>query len=345
MIALGVCVLLVILLVSVVPVMALAAATCNTEQPGPTGNTRAGTIYGSGTHDGVELRWPCSQTIAPRAVVEAKAAVGRVKFTRPFGAPTDDEVEALEREGASTGLTTAQLLSVRRVMIGNAAARRGAAAARTAKAIAAEWARGEPAAAIARRLDLPPTAVLRIALTADHYSKNRIKSFYARPREINDERIRREVEDVSEADYGSRHHQMRGCELATEFERRLEAYLRNAGAAFTTERDARHASGDADRCGSSAPAATPDVLLERPIRIAVGDAPARVVNWLDAKNYIAMDDPVKYQGLRAQALKYTKRFGPGALVFADGVMAGGKLAAVQRECGELLILDGGCLPA
>jgi len=143
-------------------------------------------------------------------------------------------------------------------------------------------------------------------------------------------RLKMEAPDAFEADYGSRIHNMRTQAAASRYEGVVGKFLRSAldraglqHVAVKTEADIR-ATGDT--------LLTPDFLFSEPVAIRVADLHGHAslhsyarVNWLDAKNYLAVDDPLTFASLKKQAAKYTAAFGPGAFVF-NQVMCGSKTA-------------------
>lgn len=69
--------------------------------------------------------------------------------------------------------------------------------------------------------------------------------------------------------------------------------------------------------------ATPDILFDKPILIN-----GCFVHWIDYKNYVGTPDTFLSGKLRAQAKKYTERFGPGAFAFKGGFVEGSDLCAL-----------------
>lgn len=63
---------------------------------------------------------------------------------------------------------------------------------------------------------------------------------------------------------------------------------------------------------------TPDILFDEPILFKV-DGYSQLVRWIDAKNYTLINIPFIISSIEKQAEKYTKHYGPGALIFHHGV--------------------------
>jgi hypothetical protein len=132
------------------------------------------------------------------------------------------------------------------------------------------------------------------------------------------------------------------------FERAVDAFLRRSGIAFLTERQQRR---NHKRGGPRPP--TPDFMLKEQIRVRVTRSKGRGnvaskneiiqerVNWIEAKMFygastIRNDDGKSAVGnILLTANKYTKLYGPGAMVFMYG--CGEQLANQLRERGVVAL--------
>jgi hypothetical protein len=138
-------------------------------------------------------------------------------------------------------------------------------------------------------------------------------------------RLTKDVKIASESDLGSRANSLRIQSKATAFEEAVAWWLRDMGVEFLTEKDLRSKGG-------SSTLLTPDFLLESPIVIN-----GRKIHWIDAKNYPMWGSRLVAKGLSKQAEKYTRAFGPGAMVFNGGVMCG---ASIDAGGASPMVLDG-----
>ncbi|MFA6165805.1 MAG: TPD domain-containing protein [Gemmatimonadaceae bacterium] len=270
----------------------------------------------------VSIDWPTR--CYPAELARDAAAAARA--ARGFGPIDDEERARLTRAARVLGerhKTPAfgyeQLASIRNQEVALRAGHAGARAFREAPALAAESAAGDTVLAIARKHNLPPLAVLRAILIERAYSANRVREMLAAPETLPKE-FAAEAPAIFEADLGSRLNNDRVRARSDTFERVIEDKLRGTGAKFKTEGDLR-AEGSA---------LTPDFLFgDEPVRIN-----GRVVHWLDAKDYSMYGGRLVAASLRKQAEKYTKAFGPGAMVFRGGV-------ACSCAVPGVLSLDGG----
>lgn len=298
---------MVILLVLLVVLMALIVGQGGHGAKGG-GRRRKGQKEEAASRD---LRWPAGGGCYPPATVKAWQQVVRevrAQTGEGFGPAGPAERAALEaradqlsRKGVRTDLK--KLLQIRSLALGMEGRRAEGRAAKLRPKILAARRRGRAVVAIAEDLKLPPMAVLRQI------------SGRALPPDL-----ARELPAIQAADLGSAPHQKLSHERAQAFEEELETYLRGEGLAFRTESDLR----------AEGAWLTPDILLDAAVRIDGSE-----VRWLDAKNYPGVDADHLLGSARRQIAKYVSAFGPGAVVFAGGVMCGSRLAGQGA-----LLLDG-----
>lgn len=273
--------------------------------------------------------WPLAPCAPPAVFREARAFL---RGLPGFGPATPAELEAVAafaREASRRHgfpLAPRALLQLRTMELATEAQRSGVRALRAGPELASGREKKVRVVELARRLRLPPVAALRSLLVEAGFPEGEVRAMVADPRRLPAD-LAAEAAEIFEADLGSRAHAGRIRAEAQAFEDRVEAALRAAfpGAGLATEADLRRAP---DPRG---PTLTPDFLFAAPV--AVG---GRRVGWVDAKNYPLADQPLVLKSLEKQAAKYTKAFGPGAFVFAGGVVCGSRLA--RRA--DLLLLDG-----
>jgi hypothetical protein len=95
---------------------------------------------------------------------------------------------------------------------------------------------------------------------------------------------------------------------AFEYERILEDWFRSKNIEFQTEEELR-AEGRSN---------TPDILLRQPIKIKIGKS-IQIIHWIDAKDSTLVNFGFIVNKLRKQAMRYTKEFGHGAMIFSGGI--------------------------
>ena len=255
----------------------------------------------------------------------ARLVRARVRDSGRFGPATAGDMAALASAAAAAARTHKapplrpdQLAAMWNMEVAVEARAGGARAARLGPKILAACRAGEKVVDVAARLRVPPTAALRAAAGAASAAgaATRLPLF-----------LERDAAAAAEADLGSRVNADRIRARAQDFEDALGAHLRTLGVGFHTEEDLR-------RRGGEGPLLTPDFLLTGG-GIRVGD---HTVHWIDAKNYLMYGSRLVAASLVAQAEKYTRAFGPGAMVFSGGVMCG---AVVECATGPSpLLLDG-----
>jgi len=169
-----------------------------------------------------------------------------------------------------------------------------------------QWRRGRSILDIAREWRFPPVLLGQMVLQELHIPRKKVWQTFLHPELGPDERIRREVAELIQADpiYSPQ-----GMELQRERgrrgEERLYGWLDAHGIGYRTEKDLRGRY-----------AKTPDALLDRPI-VFYGQK----LTWIESKANFG-DDVELRKNLRRQLGPYTEIFGEGAVVYWYGFVDG-----------------------
>lgn len=182
------------------------------------------------------------------------------------------------------------------------------------------YSHGESVLTIADKVKLPPLMVLYQILEGN--SKTEIKNMISNPA-LMPPRLSNELLNILKADLSSRLNSDIMAKQSLDYENAVGQFLHNLNIQFQTENDLRLAKQDV--------ILTPDFLLNTPI--IINQSP---VYWIDAKNYPMYGSLLVKHKLIKQAAKYTKVFGPGAMIFSGGIMCSSNIQA--------LLLDGSHIP-
>jgi hypothetical protein len=299
-----------------------------------------GTASVSGGAPPRAVDWPAPGACLPEAMVAECLAAARA--VAGFGPVGEAERAALAQHAArinsrygAARVTVAALVSMRTMEAAVAAGRGGVLAQRAGAKILAAYRAGVPVTEIAARRRLPPLAVARQLLIELGRSAADVRALLREPDAAGSAsgqaKLRADPETraladqlgaVNAADLGSRVNADRIRAGATAFEETVARFLTAAGVKFETEETLRAAD--------VATPLTPDFLLREPVTIA-----GRPVYWIDAKAYPMYGSRLVTKKLAQQAQKYTAAFGPGAFVFAGGVMCRARVPPADP-----LLLDG-----
>ena len=172
--------------------------------------------------------------------------------------------------------------------------------------LAGAWQKGRTMLDIAREWSFPPVLMGQMMLQELKIPRKRVWQTFLHPEQAPDERLRREVGQLLDADMI---YSPRGMELQRERgrkgEERLYSWLERHGIGYRTEKDLR---GKFSK--------TPDALLDHPI-IFYGQKLA----WIESKANFG-DDVELRRNLRKQLAPYTEMFGEGAVVYWYGFVEG-----------------------
>lgn len=325
----AVCVALLVLVALVAAVVAAGAAWA----PG------AGVRGGAAGAPSAAVAWGGPAECFPPAMVADCLAAARA--AAPGFGPLDGAGRAAlgaaaARVAAAHGVPVdgAALEAMRTIELACAARTCGTRAQREGEELLAAHRRGEPVLAIAAAHRLPPLTVLRQILTELGYGAAEARAMIADPAVMPDG-LGAQAAAVAAADLGSRENAARIRADAERFEGAVGRHLRRLGLEFQTEDDLRAAEkrGAAPQPTSERPAPqlTPDFLLTRPVWVKSGKKKGEtaIVNWIDAKNYPYYGSSLLEKSLANQAKKYSRAFGPGAFVFAGGVMCGARVPPAE----------------
>ena len=294
----------------VLVVLCIALAMAIRAAPrGATGGATSGATGGAtgGAAETAELEvnfGPRAPLIDPKAVRGATAAALRAV---PGFAPASGSDPRIRDIASRFGLAPGAVASLRTMelsRLAGPASHRARSDPRLGREFSAARREGpEALVAAAHRARVPPMAALRAAGDGP-------------PTEA-------ELAVVGAADIGSRIAGEATRARATAFEHEVGAVLRAQHIEFRTEDDLRAA---ATAAGAPPPALTPDFLIDGR-RGADGTLSpvtfrGRPLRWVDAKNYPGTGHRLTAAKLVATAAKYHAAFGPGAFVFAGGIMRG-----------------------
>lgn len=290
--------------------------------------TVAARVGGAPAH--TKIRWLLKPTAChpPKMVAECVVRVKKIPGFGPVSASERAELAKFARSMSSkykVVLTAETLVSIRTMEL--AASGRNIHA--RPRGVVAAYRHGDSVMEIATRFRVPPQTVLRQILYELGYDNKQIKNMISDPSTL-PARLAEEATAVFEADLGSRVNAERIRVKSQAYEDAVGEHLRGRGLNFETEEQLRLAQ--IAKCG--APRITPDFLFTRPIHID-----GQEVNWLDAKDYPMYGCRLVASGLEKQAVKYTTRFGPGAMVFNGGVMCGARVVS-EKTSHPPLLLDG-----
>ena len=169
-----------------------------------------------------------------------------------------------------------------------------------------QYKRGQSILAIAHQWRFPPVLMGQLMLGELGIPRKKVWQTFLHPESAPDARLRREVEQLLEADMiysprGMEHQRERG----RRGEDRLQRWLEKHGIGYRTEKDLR---GKYTK--------TPDALLDEPI-IFYG----KKLTWIESKANFG-DDVELRKNLKRQLGPYTQIFGEGAVVYWYGYVDG-----------------------
>jgi hypothetical protein len=172
--------------------------------------------------------------------------------------------------------------------------------------LAGQWRRGRSMMDIAHEWNFPPVLLGQMMLGELRIPRKKVWQTFLHPEEATDDRIRREVRALIDADLIYSPH---GMELQRERgrrgEERLYGWLERHNIRYRTEKDLR---GKYTK--------TPDALLDHPI-IFFGQK----LQWIESKANFG-DDVELRKNLKRQLGPYTELFGEGAVVYWYGYVDG-----------------------
>lgn len=170
---------------------------------------------------------------------------------------------------------------------------------------------------ISEKYHIPPMTVLKQILLEMNNSESDIRMMISNPDQLPDF-LASQANDIFNADPRSKVNAEKIRKASADYEVRLGNYLKSLGIHFQTENELRKLNLQL----------TPDYLLTKPI--IIND---KKINWIDAKDYLMYESRLVAKSILRQSEKYTKAFGPGAMIFSKGVMCGAKIH-------NTLLLDG-----
>jgi hypothetical protein len=299
---------------------------------------RGTAVYG-GAKGQRPIRWDGPADCLPKEMVAAglKFVRGMIRESRQFGPANGEEISKLHAEARRLSrkydapMSGDQIVAMRDMEVAIESQTGGARALRYGPELLAANRGGEPVVAIAKRLRIPPMAVLRQILLESGHSPTAVRAMVANPAQLPD-RLAHEAQAIFEADLGSRVNANRIRERSQAYEDALGDHLRTLGLEFLTENDLRRAH---EASADPGPLLTPDFLLSEPAHID-----GKTVHWIDAKDYPMYGGRLVARGLVSQATKYTTAFGPGAMVFSGGVMCNAGVLPNAVNGPAVLLLDG-----
>ena len=170
---------------------------------------------------------------------------------------------------------------------------------------------------LALKMDLPPVACMRAALSELGLNKNTVKRLVAGdPTDAMRESHAREIAELARAKKHDEvsHEASTGTKKnARGFELEIQRLLTERGVAFST-----------NLTSTAENPLTPDFLIKSEVEFVDPARDVRFrVHWIDAKDHWGgVSDAMFDRKAKAQALKYVESFGSGVLVYSQGVVAG-----------------------
>lgn len=215
-------------------------------------------------------------------------------------------LEDVRRIAKAEGLDEELLFVIHTHRVTRDATRRFYVVKRQMPRLAGQWRKGRSMLDIAREWNFPPVLLGQIMLAELHLPRKKVWQTFLHPEEAPDDRIRKEVRALLEADSIYSPH---GMELQRERgkrgEERLYGWLERHNIRYRTEKDLR---GKYTK--------TPDALLDHPI-IFFGQK----LQWIESKANFG-DDVELRKNLKRQLGPYTEMFGEGAVVYWYGYVDG-----------------------
>jgi hypothetical protein len=173
---------------------------------------------------------------------------------------------------------------------------------RNSQRMVRSWQRGETILDISRRYEFPPILTGLMVFQEAGRSKKQFWSMVRNPETIDDLELRRQVEEIAEADIiyspeGTEKQYQRGAWG----EKNLQDWLDSQGIGYRTEKDLR---GEFPK--------TPDALLDHPIVVN-----GWKVSWIESK--ATFGDRIEVnKNTRKQLAPYVELFGQGLVVYWFG---------------------------
>ena len=170
--------------------------------------------------------------------------------------------------------------------------------------LAAEWTDGKTFLELSKKYNYPSTLVSSLILHNLGHSKREIRNYYKNPKEIENQRIKKELSESLNADYffSPRAHKLQE-EKGKTGEKLISFWLQKKQLEFVCEKDMR-----AEGCAGK----TPDFLLKRPVRIFDCD-----VCWIESKALFGELKEHKHYEKR-QFLQYSNCYGDGLVIYWFG---------------------------
>lgn len=242
--------------------------------------------------------------------------------TKRFGCVSSDDEDLIEKESERLSkyynieITKSSLNAWRNMEVAYMSQTSGVKALRLAPEIFAAYNRGDSVNILAQRYSLPPLSVLRQILLEEKNSASTVNAMISGRMHM-PARLSKEFQEILHSDLGSSINSEKIRLKSQEFENKLGRYLHNLDIHFETEEELR----------SKNQVLTPDFLLTEPVIIN-----GKLVYWIDAKDYPFYGSKLVSKKLNKSVQKYTKAFGPGALIFSGGIMC--------NTATHVLFLDG-----
>ncbi|RLF49755.1 MAG: hypothetical protein DRN20_01325 [Thermoplasmata archaeon] len=167
------------------------------------------------------------------------------------------------------------------------------------KVLLKRWMRGESLLSIARSVNFPPVLTAQIVLTVNRMSKRKFWEFINNVDRIDDERLRKELAEVVNADHVySPCAMLAQAQMGRMGEKALYRWLSRHKIAYRRESEIRNMYPK-----------TPDALLLTPIMVE-GD----LINWIESKACFGDYYEIRRHSIN-QFIPYVNIFGSGAVVY------------------------------
>lgn len=166
------------------------------------------------------------------------------------------------------------------------------------------WKKGESIFKISEKIEFPPVLTGLIILHEAGISRKRYRSYLNDLDQVEDQRLKRELEEVIDKDIiyspeGNRIQEERG----KKGEAKINKWLTERGIKFQTENDLTNNF-----------AKTPDFLLEKPLNFRGTD-----IHWIESKATFGDEREIK-RNMEKQLKPYREMFGSGMVIYWFGFL-------------------------
>ncbi|GIQ82568.1 protein of unknown function with TPD sequence-motif [Kipferlia bialata] len=261
------------------------------------------------TSDTHNIPWPCLSVVSSATEQRLYSVLIRKGEWGSHTTLSAPRLEEIARAVEAEDITLVQARSLRRGLLRKRAMKREKDLRATSTRVLYD--RGVSVPDLARDWDFPPVNTMRAILKARQWDKAKVKAALQSPDTLLSTRDAREFRQAEAVDVVSKADQTAKAEKARLFEEVLRDHFSQLGVSYRVESDLIQEQKAASPDGTVT--ATPDLLLLDPVTIN-----GHPVHWVDAKCFYGADLPLPKKSAQKQAARYTKHFGPGAIVYMRG---------------------------